>query len=109
MDGLETVKICTAYQYNGEEIDLPPYGADGMSACKPIYEEMPGWKETTHGIRKYDEIPENARVYLDRISELLGLPVHIISTGADRDDTIVLEHPFTGMPGKAGITQGTSD
>ena len=97
MDGLETVKICTSYDFNGEKIDLPPYGADGMSACNPVYEEMPGWLESTQGIRKYDELPENTRAYLARMSSLLGLPVHIISTGADRDDTIVLEHPFTGM------------
>ena len=97
MDDLETVKICTSYDFNGEKFDLPPYGADGMSACTPVYEEMPGWQEATQGIRNYDELPENARAYMARMSSLLGLPVHIISTGADRDDTIVLEHPFAGM------------
>ena len=94
MDGLETVKICTGYRFKGEVVDLPPYGAENMAACDPVYEEMPGWSETSEGVTDPDQIPDNARAYLDRITELLGLPIHIISTGADRDETIVLKHPF---------------
>jgi len=94
MDGLDTVKICTGYRYKSRIVDLPPYGAENMAACEPVYEEMPGWSETSEGVTDPARIPKNAKTYLSRISELLGLPVEIISTGADRDETIVLKHPF---------------
>ena len=95
MDGLDSVKICTHYEYDGLSCELPPYGAENMERCVPVYEELPGWSESTAGITELSEIPENAQAYLDRISELLGLPIDIISTGADREHTIVLNHPFT--------------
>ena len=94
MDGLETVRICTGYRYQGETLDLPPYGAEAMADCEPIYEDLPGWSEATEGVRDYDGLPANARSYLDRMSELCGLPIDIVSTGAERDDTIILRHPF---------------
>ncbi|NKB64684.1 MAG: adenylosuccinate synthase [Gammaproteobacteria bacterium] len=94
MDGLEVVKICTSYQYKGESITLPPYGADALGECTPVYETMPGWKEVTAGVRDYESLPTNAKKYLGRISELIGLPIDIVSTGAERDDTMVLKHPF---------------
>jgi adenylosuccinate synthase len=94
MDGFEVVKICTGYRYNGELIDLPPYGADAVELCEPVYEEMPGWQESTEGIRDYGKMPVNARAYLDRISSLLEVEIDIISTSPERDDTIVLKHPF---------------
>ncbi len=94
MDGLDTVKICTAYEQDGKPLTLPPYGADEMASCQPVYEEMPGWSESTEGVREYSELPENARNYLDRVAQLLGLPIEIISTSAERDDTIILKHPF---------------
>lgn len=97
MDGLEKVKICTGYDYEGEKIDLPPYGAENMARCIPVYEELPGWSESTEGITDISHIPANARAYLDRVSELLELPIDIISTGADRDHTIVLKHPFESV------------
>lgn len=94
MDGLKTVKICTAYELNGEHISLPPYGAEAMFHCQPIYEEMPGWEESTEGVVEYQKLPENARRYLERIAQLIEVPIDIISTGAERAHTIVLKHPF---------------
>ncbi len=95
MDGIDRVKICTGYELDGEKVDLPPYGAEAMERCKPVYEELPGWAESTESARDYDDLPPNARSYLDRMSELSGLPIDIISTGAERDDTIILRHPFS--------------
>ncbi len=94
LDGLDEIKICTAYNYQGTELALTPSGADAMAKCIPIYETLSGWSSPTEGIRDYNEIPENAKNYLNRISQLLNLPVEIISTGAEREDTIVLKHPF---------------
>ena len=94
MDGMDEIKICTAYQYKGEHIDLPPYGAEAIEECEPVYESMTGWSEQTAGVRAYDELPDGAKRYLDRVSELSGLPVDIVSTGAERDDTIIIRHPF---------------
>jgi len=65
-----------------------------LNDCEPIYEEMPGWSENTVGIRNYDDLPKNAKRYLQRMEEVCGVPIHIISTGPDRDETIVLHHPF---------------
>ena len=94
LDGLETLKICTGYQCDGVEKDLPPIGADAYARCEPIYEEVPGWKESTVGLKKYDELPENARAYLKRLEEVVGIPVDIISTGPERDETIILRNPY---------------
>ena len=94
LDGLETVKICTGYELDGQQISLPPYGAEALARCEPVYETLPGWSESTEGIRDYDQLPANARRYLARMSELAGLPIEIISTSAERDDTIICRHPF---------------
>lgn len=94
LDGLDTLKICVAYQFDGEEIDLPPAGADKFERCKPVYIEMPGWTESTVGLKSYDELPENAKNYLRKIEELCEAPIDIISTGPDREETVVLRHPF---------------
>ncbi|MDO5687373.1 MAG: adenylosuccinate synthase [Neisseria sp.] len=94
MDGLEEVKICTGYHLHGEKIDILPFGSEAVAACKPIYETMPGWTESTVGVTEYDKLPENARRYLERLSELTGAPIAMVSTGPDRAETIVLEHPF---------------
>ena len=90
LDGLDTVKICVAYRLNGQEIDTPPVGADRFAQCEPIYNEMPGWKASTVGVKSPDELPEAARNYLDRIEALCETPIDIISTGPDREETIVL-------------------
>lgn len=94
LDRLETVKICTGYRYRGEPRDTPPSGADALAQCEPIYEDLPGWKESTLGIKRHEALPGNARRYLHRIEELVGARTDIISTGAERDETIVLRHPF---------------
>jgi adenylosuccinate synthase len=94
LDGLETLKICTSYNYQGESIELPPLGADAIEQCEPVYEELPGWNESTVGARDLDSLPANARAYLNRLEAVVGVPVDIVSTGPERDETIILKHPF---------------
>jgi len=94
LDGLETLKICTQYKLDGELIDRPPYGADEFERCEPVYESLPGWTDTTAGVREASKLPENALAYLKRMQELLGVDIDIVSTSAERDDTIVEKHPF---------------
>ncbi len=94
LDELDAIQICTAYKYKGELRKTPPSGADALSQCEPVFEEMPGWKTSTLGVRRYDDLPEKARRYLKRIEELTGTRIDIVSTGAERDDTVVLRHPF---------------
>ncbi len=94
MDGLETVRIGVAYRMNGMDSDILPVGADALANCEVIYEEMPGWSECTLGVRKYEDLPKAARNYLSRIAEVCGVPVDMVSTGPERDETIVLRHPF---------------
>ncbi len=94
LDGLQTIKICTQYNYKGELLEMPPLGADAIEQCEPVYEELPGWSESTQGVRSLDALPENARNYIKRMEEIVGVPVDIISTGPDRDETIILQHPF---------------
>ena len=94
LDGLENLKIATSYLYQGNEIDVPPAGADNFEACEPVYIEMPGWSESTMGAKSYGDLPANAVAYLNKIEELCGVPIDIISTGPDRAETIVLKHPF---------------
>ncbi|HLB57479.1 MAG TPA: adenylosuccinate synthase [Gammaproteobacteria bacterium] len=94
LDGLDTVRICTKYRLHGKDISTLPTEVDELAACEPIYEELPGWKEPTAGIKKFADLPKNAQQYLLRVEELAGIPVDIISTGPDRNETIVLRHPF---------------
>ena len=94
LDGLETIRICASYDYQGENIHMPPLGADAIEQCTPVYETMPGWSESTVGAKSLDELPENARNYLKHLEEAVGVPVHIVSTGPERDETIILKHPF---------------
>ncbi len=94
LDGLESIQICTGYKVNGKLRSTTPSGADLLADCKPVYEEMPGWMENTAGLREYDQLPENAKNYLQRIEQITDTPIDIISTGPDRDETIVLRHPF---------------
>jgi len=94
LDGLETLKICTSYNYQGEVLEMPPIGADAIEKCEPVFEEMPGWSDSTVGVRNKDELPANAIAYLKRLEEVVGVPVAIISTGPERDETIVLQNPY---------------
>jgi adenylosuccinate synthase len=94
LDALDTVRVCTAYKYKGELRKTPPSGADALTQCEPVYEDLPGWKTSTLGVRRLDDLPLNARRYLKRIEELTATRIDVVSTGAERDDTIVLRHPF---------------
>jgi len=94
LDGLETLRLCTGYKINGQVQVSPPLLVDEYPDCEPVYEEWPGWSESTVGVQSYEQLPANARRYLERIAELTGVPFDIVSTGPDRVDTIVLRHPF---------------
>jgi adenylosuccinate synthase len=94
LDGLESVRICTAYDYQGELISDFPASLDVLADCKPVYEDLPGWTEDISSLRKLEDFPLNARNYLNRIAELTETDLHIVSVGPDRDQTIVLKHPY---------------
>jgi len=94
LDGLETIKMGVGYRVNGAILDIFPAGADASKDCQPIYEEMPGWSESTVGVARLEDLPANARAYLARIEKLCDVPVAMVSTGADRNETIVVKHPF---------------
>ena len=94
LDSLESIKICVAYELNGQQVDTPPYDAEGYANAKPVYIEMAGWQESTIGTKSFDDLPQAAQNYIRKIEELSGLPVDILSTGPDRDETLILNHPF---------------
>ena len=94
LDGLETVKICIGYQDAAGNPTGIPFDAEGWEEIQPVYEEMPGWKESTVGARTLEELPANARAYISRLEELMATPIEIVSTGPDRIQTVVLRHPF---------------
>ncbi|MGB5511123.1 MAG: adenylosuccinate synthase, partial [Woeseiaceae bacterium] len=94
LDELETIQICVGYSIDGKPITGLPVVVDRFADCKPIYEEWAGWQESTVGITDFDKLPKKARAYLARIEELAGVPVVIISTGPDREQTIIKTHPF---------------
>lgn len=94
LDELETIQICVGYTIDGESIDGLPVVVDRFAECKPVYEEWVGWQSSTVGITDYNALPEKAKAYLRRIEELAGVPIDIISTGPDREQTIVKAHPF---------------
>ncbi len=94
LDGLSELQLCTGYQLDGEHIDILPLSAEDIARCQPVYETMPGWSDSTVGVTRYDALPINARLYLQRIEHVTGVPVHVISTSPDRDHTIMVRHPF---------------
>jgi len=94
LDELETIRICVGYEIDGEAVAGLPVVVDRFAECQPVYEDMPGWQSSTVGATEYSDLPPNARDYLARIEELAGVPVDIISTGPDREQTIVKQHPF---------------
>ncbi|PZX32142.1 adenylosuccinate synthetase [Cupriavidus phytorum] len=94
LDGLESIKLCVGYTLDGSTVDILPRGSDAVARCEPVYEEFPGWNESTFGVKTWDALPEQARVYLKRVEEVVGIPIDMISTGPDRDETILLRHPY---------------
>ena len=94
LDGLDTIRICTGYRVGGALSAEPPVFSDGLVDVEPVYEEMAGWSESTAGAREFDALPALARAYLKRVEELVGVPLDLVSTGSDRDHTIVLRAPF---------------
>jgi len=94
LDALETIRICVGYRLGSEQLSEPPLFVDGYAEAEPIYEEMVGWKQSTLGVTRYESLPLNARRYLERIESLTGAPLNLISTGPEREQTIVLRQPF---------------
>ncbi|MGB0412500.1 MAG: adenylosuccinate synthase [Pikeienuella sp.] len=94
LDGFETLKICTGYELDGEVLDHLPTAADAQARCTPVYEEMPGWSESTEGARTWGQLPAAAIKYVKRVEELIGCPVALLSTSPERDDTILVTDPF---------------
>jgi adenylosuccinate synthase len=95
LDGLDKIGICTAYEIDGKQTDIAPLGAERYAACIPIIEEIEGWEGTTAGITEFEKLPKNAKAYVARIEELIGVKIDNISTGPDRNETIVLQQPIS--------------
>ena len=94
LTGIETVKICVAYRYKGEIMEEFPASLKVLAECEPVYEELPGWTEDITGVKKLSELPANARTYLERVSQLTGIPLSIFSVGPDRNQTNILRNPY---------------
>lgn len=94
LDELETINICVAYELRGKRLETPPASAEMFAECQPIYETHPGWQCPTVGIKDYKDLPKRACDYLARLAEITDAPIDLISTGADRTDTIILNNPF---------------
>ncbi|MEO7242561.1 MAG: adenylosuccinate synthase [Variovorax sp.] len=94
LDGLKELKLCTGYRLDGQSTDILPLGADEIARCEPVYETMDGWSQSTVGVTQYERLPVAARLYLQRIEQVTGVPIHMVSTGPDRDHTIMMRHPF---------------
>ena len=94
LDGIEELKLCTGYELDGQTTDILPMGAEDIARCVPIYETLPGWTQSTVGVTQYDKLPAAAQRYLQRIEEVTGVPVHMVSTSPDRDHTILLRNPY---------------
>jgi adenylosuccinate synthase len=95
LDGIERIRVCVGYEIDGQPVKTAPLSAETYARCVPVYEEISGWSGSTVGIRQLEDLPIEARRYIQRIEELVGVPVDIISTGPDRDETIVLRDPYT--------------
>jgi len=94
LDGLTEIKVCVGYELHGQRVDILPLDADDIVACQPIYESFPGWAETTAGITEWAALPTNAQRYLECVQTYIGAPIAMVSTGPDRDHTILLRHPY---------------
>ena len=96
LDGLDEISICVGYTNDAGETVSNPIDAVDYENLRPVYETLPGWRDSTVGLKSLDALPETARAYIARIEELVGAPIDIISTGPDREETILLRHPFSG-------------
>ncbi len=94
LDGMESVQIGVGYKMNGVARDILPFGAELLAECQPVYEEIPGWRDSTVGVTRFEQLPAAARNYLNRMEEVCGVPIAMVSTGADREHTIVRSNPF---------------
>ena len=94
LDTLPEIKVCIGYDLAGRRIDILPLDADEIAACTPVYETFPGWSESSFGATRWEALPLNARRYLERVQEFIGAPIDMVSTGPDRDHTILLRHPY---------------
>jgi adenylosuccinate synthase len=95
LDDCPDIKVCTGYRLDGRDVNTVPAVAEVFERCEPIYETLPGWKQPTAGITRYEDLPANARRYLDRLSDLVGCPHDVISTGSKRDQTIMRRRAFS--------------
>jgi adenylosuccinate synthase len=94
LDGVETLRVAVGYRIGDALSDILPVGAEVLERCEPVYEEIPGWGQSTVGIKRHADLPENARRYLKRIEEICAVPIDVVSTGPEREETIVRRHPF---------------
>jgi adenylosuccinate synthase len=95
LDGLKEINVCVGYELHGKRVDILPLDADDITACRPIYDTFEGWSETTAGVTEWSKLPPSARRYLERVQAVIGVPIDMVSTGPDRDHTIVLRHPYS--------------
>ncbi len=94
LDDFDEIKICVGYEYNGQKLDYYPMQMNAQASVKPVYEILPGWKTSTFGVREYDKLPENAKKYISRLEELLGVEIGMISTSPEREDTVIRLNPY---------------
>jgi adenylosuccinate synthase len=94
LDGLDTIRVCVGYRIDGAVVRTPPLLSEQFGDCEAVYEDLPGWKDSSVGITLYQDLPHNAQRYLERLEVLLGVPIDIVSTGPDREQTVVRKHPF---------------
>ena len=94
LDGLDTIKLCVGYKLDNEVCVTPPLLNENFGQAEAVYEEAPGWKQSSAGITRYEDLPENAKSYLERLEALVGIPISIVSTGPDREHTIIRKNPF---------------
>jgi len=108
LDGLAEIKVCVGYDLHGRRIDILPLDADDIAACVPIYDTLPGWPESTFGVTRWEALPVNARRYLERVADLIGAPIDMVSTGPDREHTILLRHPYRPEAAPAGAARAAA-
>ena len=94
LDGLDMIRVCVGYKIGGATLSTPPLLSEHFANAEAVYEELPGWKQSTVGITRYEDLPVNARKYLEHLQALVEVPITIVSTGPDRDQTIIRQNPF---------------